>query len=587
MSGINNRLAATAVAIALSISPTVANAAAPPHSQSAGPSHALVSSAQTKKALSTLRIKISGLPSTVKASVRISGPKKYNKKITQSVKLKLPAGKYKLRMRPVDTPRDVYKPRAARATVTVKKARVARFTVRYVRSSSPGPTTPTTPPTQPRPPRPTFDATVRWLPAERARVACQPAPSPDTNELRLDLCDKEGISLLEPSQAQVRRTAAAEPAATSNLKTIEDNGTLSEAVVSGSITAQKVQVGPTGKTYLSLTRPVDPNDTTSSDNTCAFFEVNEATGIPTCVDSTIRSVYRITFDNAGNVYYSGTATNSVNTVLRKWDGASVRNLLSNESWLIDFAVTADGYVVVSGRTGTTGSGWTRMVAANGSLSNIFSSATANWISLYPDGNIYMGMWGMEETGIRRLLTATKTLDPIYWTGGAINNRPAPPTYFPVEDFCTPRVDAFCGSWGTSITKSVITQEGKVLVQVGAPGSQTLMQYWPDVRYLSTAVTKVTKMESAGEMLFLAGPNQNGDNIAAFFTPANGTEQVVISPSNQIEIYNASYSADTRKVIFDGLRFADNQRVIGEISVDTGAVTVHATNAGRLSNLQAF
>lgn len=586
MSGINNRIAAGALVIALSTSPVMANAAAPTHKESVATSHALVSSAQSKKAVGTLRITVSGLPSRVKADVRLSGPKKYNKKITQSVRLKLPAGKYKLRMRPVDTGRDKYTPRAAKAAVSVKKARAARFTVRYVRSSSSGPT-PTTPPVKPRPPRPSFDATVRWLPAQRARVACQPAPPPGTNELRLDLCDKEGISLLEASQAQVSRTAAAEQAASSNLKTIEDNGTLSEAVVSGSITAAKVQVGPTGKTYLALSSPVDPSDTAASGNTCAFLEVNEATGIPTCVDSTMRSVSRITFDNAGNVYYAGTATNSVNTVLRKWDGASVRSLLSNESQLMDFAVTADGYVVVSGRTGATGSGWTRMVAANGSLSNIFSSTAANWISLYPDGNIYMGMWGMEETGIRRLITADKTLDPIYWTGGAINNRPAPPTYFPVEDFCTPRIEAFCGSWGTWITKSVITQEAKVLVQAGSPGSSTLMQFWPDVRYLSTAVNKVATMEPAGEMLFLAGPNQNGDNIAALFNSASGTEQVVITPSNQIEIYNASYSADTRKVIFDGLRFADNQRVIGEISVDTGAVTMHATNAGRLSNLQAF
>lgn len=596
MNGIAKRIAATASAtfVTLAMSPTLASPV--PSVSPPGPgTYAMVSKAKAPKSRGTLRIKVSGLPSRVKADVRVAGPKNYSRKVTKSQKLGLAVGKYKIRVRPIVAGNARYTPKTASASVKVKKAETVRFVAMYIRSTSspggpiPGGPKPTPSTPTPRPPRPTFDATVRWLPAERGRVACQPASPPGTNELRLDLCDKEGISLLEPSQVQATRAAAAEPASSSNLKTIEENGALTEAVVSGNITAQNLQVGPTGKTYLSLTSPVDPSDTTLSGDTCAFFEVNEATGVPTCVDNTMRSVHRITFDNAGNVYYAGTATNSVNTVLRKWDGVGVRNLLSNEAQLLDFAVTTDGYVAVSGRTAATGSGWTRMIAANGSLSNIFSGAEARWISLYPDGNIYMGMWGGDDQfGIRRVLTATKTLDPIYWTGGAINNLPAHLAYFPVEDLCNPRVEAFCGSWGTSITKSVVTQEGKVLVQAGSPGlSQTLMQYWPEVRYLSTAVQRVTTMQPAGQLLFLGGSNGSGDNVATLYDPTSGTERVVIAPSNQIEIYNASYSADSRKVLFDGLRFADNQHVIGEIAIDTGNVTVHVSNAGRLSNLQAF
>lgn len=591
MSGVHRRIGVVAIVTLLATggNPILANASAPYQpvgsavaATTSRPQVAARTARISKNRSGALRIKVRGLPSKGKADVRIRGPQRYKKKVVKSLTLNLKPGKYKVRNRSVTVHGARFAPKSKKSVLTIKREKTVRLVVKYIRDSSPGPT-----PTPEPSPRPTFDTTIRWLPAERGRVACQSAPAPGINELRLELCDKEGISLFDPSQVQVADATAAATEATSNLKTIEGDGTLSEAVVSGKATARSVQVGPTGKTYLTLASPINLIDNTSSSDQCAFLEVNEATGVPACVDNTMRDISRITFDNAGNVYYAGTATGSPNTVLREWDGVSVRNLITSEARVSNFAVTPDGYVVLSGSTGASGSGWTRMVAGNGSLSNVFAGSEARFISLYPDGNVYMGMWGMEQFGIRRLLAATKAVDPIYWTGAALNGNPAPPAYFPVNDFCTPRVEAFCGSFGAWTTKSVITQSGKVLVLAGAPGSAVLMQYWPSVKFLNTAVTRAAKMQSAGQLLFLAGTNANGDNIATLYDPTTDTEQVVIPSSNQIEIYNASYSAEARKVLFDGLRFADNQRVIGEIAVPTGNLTVRGTSAGLLSDLQAF
>jgi hypothetical protein len=38
-------------------------------------------------------------------------------------------------------------------------------------------------------------------------------------------------------------------------------------------------------------------------------------------------------------------------------------------------------------------------------------------------------------------------------------------------------------------------------------------------------------------------------------------------SNEIEIYNMNYVASTNMIMFDGLRFSDNQYVIGQVDLN--------------------
>lgn len=587
-------VAVTAFLIPASALPTAAHARTAWNAQLLGGVHQQIAqtvpaSRQPKR---SVNLTISGLPSGVKANVLVTGPKKYRKKVVRSKTIaNLVPGTYKVRTSAVTVDSATYRPRTPSKRIKVKKSTRARFTIRYTApTGTPGGVPTGTPggvgPTPGTSPRPTFDKTIKWLPPQRGRVACESAPDPAPNELRLEVCDKEGISISSGSPGAVASGVLGGDASTSNLRALRNNGVLVDAVVSGNISARLIKVGPTGKTYIALT-PVNLADTTLASDQCGFLEVDEATGIPTCVDNTIQNVAEVEFDHNGNVYYTGNTPSDYRTVLRKWNGSTVRNLTS-EADLRGFVVMPDGYVVLSGYTAATGSAWTRLVSPSGSLSNIFSGAKAQFAALYPDGNVYMGMWGPDQFGIRRLLADSKTVDPVYWTGAAINNIPQLETYFPVNDFCTPLIDAFCGSFGTIVTNTVITQDGKVLVQAGSPGQgQVLMQYWPEVKYLTTSVAKVAVMKPADDRLFIAGTNASGDNIAALYDPTTNSEREVIGVGNQIEIYNASYSAAARKVFFDGLRFSDNQRVVGEVNVDTGTVNILGNASDTLTDLQAF
>jgi hypothetical protein len=65
---------------------------------------------------------------------------------------------------------------------------------------------------------------------------------------------------------------------------------------------------------------------------------------------------------------------------------------------------------------------------------------------------------------------------------------------------------------------------------------------------------------------LAGTNAAGTNLLTIYDTSNGNETIVIDGTNEIEIYNMTYVVSTNKIMFNGLRFADNQFVVGEVSL---------------------
>ncbi len=195
---------------------------------------------------------------------------------------------------------------------------------------------------------------------------------------------------------------------------------------------------------------------------------------------------------------------------------------------------------------------------------------------------------MPNFGVFRFLADTHALDANQWIGNAFAF-PRVPSYFPVDDLCTPRVDQFCGWSGSYVTKQVVTQSGKVIALSGAGWSQGTvpMQYWPEVKYINTAVRHATTMEAAGSMVALAGMNSVGQNILTLYDPDADTDTTVIGGGSEIEIYHLGYSPSQNALFFDGLRFSDNQYVVGQVAVPSGSVSILGTTPGRLGTMAAF
>ena len=95
---------------------------------------------------------------------------------------------------------------------------------------------------------------------------------------------------------------------------------------------------------------------------------------------------------------------------------------------------------------------------------------------------------------------------------------------------------------------------------------TLMQYYPTVDPVLTSVRNVTLAQMVGRKLLLAGTTAESVNTLAVLDLDTYQETVLIDATNEVEIYNLSYIAATNKIMFNGLRFADNTFVVGEVDM---------------------
>jgi hypothetical protein len=128
-------------------------------------------------------------------------------------------------------------------------------------------------------------------------------------------------------------------------------------------------------------------------------------------------------------------------------------------------------------------------------------------------------------------------------------------------------------------------DGSEYVVTNDPSGGRLAQYFPTVRLLPSQVTTINVAAGVGNQVALAGTNADGQNVLTLRNPAGG-DQTLIGPDNQIEIYHLNYVASSNQILFDGLRFADNQYVVGAYNVSTGQLSV-SISSGKLADLQGF
>ncbi len=142
----------------------------------------------------------------------------------------------------------------------------------------------------------------------------------------------------------------------------------------------------------------------------------------------------IQFDSSGAIYYSGYSTTG-QTVLRRFDGSTIRNLITDNVMLNSFAVAPNGTVVITGSTTSTNASWTRRISPSGTLASL-ENGGVSFTSVFPDGNVYMGMYSPGVTGVARYLATSDQMDPKPWIADSTSAGSAT-AYFDVDSVCSP------------------------------------------------------------------------------------------------------------------------------------------------------
>lgn len=375
----------------------------------------------------------------------------------------------------------------------------------------------------------------------------------------------------------------------SGLLAVNRDGTVVDAVQSGTANIRDFYSAPNNKFYVvfSTARPLytgGPN--------CILAEVDADSGNPVCVDSQIISVttvfgmggffgmtggnHPIQFDDRGNIYYIGQTAAVVSGpspvpamfTLRKNVNGVVTNLISDNVMVRDFIVLGDGTVIISGTTASTQASWVRKISPSGVLSNLSATTVSTFMKKFADGNVYLGFNG-QSSGVRRYLASTGALDPKWW----ISSFDMESSYFQTSSVCNGRSSyllypGYCSTSASFLSATFNVGNESTVVVAGLRGQNgtTLMQYFPTVDPISTSVRNITLAQMAGRKLILAGSTSDSVNTLVVFDLDTYQETVLIDGSNEVEVYNMSYIAATNKIMFNGLRFADNTFVVGEVDM---------------------
>lgn len=325
----------------------------------------------------------------------------------------------------------------------------------------------------------------------------------------------------------------------------------------------------------------------SGGSNCVLAEINIDTGVPTCVDSELTSVSMglgamfgmgngngpIQFDNAGNIYYTGTSTGYTFT-LRKSVNGVVTQLVRDNIQVSDYLVLGDGSVIMSGRTVSTQIPWIRRVSAGtGTITNLSTGSTATFLRKFVDNNVYFGVAsGANSTGgVYRYSIDQGKVDTLKWLSTSYFNA-ADPSQNDLSGICSFSIPAkrsvFC-SIGGAYARDVFnigTERTMAIVGVNGSSGTELMQYYPTIARANTVITTVTVWHQMGNKVLLAGTDKDEKNMLTLYDPATAQETILLDTSNEIEIYNLGYVASTNKVMFNGLSFANGQYVVGDISL---------------------
>ena len=363
----------------------------------------------------------------------------------------------------------------------------------------------------------------------------------------------------------------------SGLMAVSAAGIATDALSSGSAIVSDFFTAPNGKYYVVFNNSAE---LVPGGPTCKLAEVNQATGIPTCVDSTLtqidfsngsllRKLNPIQFDDEGAIYYKGSSSTG-ETLLRKWDNGVSTNLINSNIGINFFQVLGDGTVLLAGSTGNSGVPWLRRLSPTGSLSTLDANVYVAFMNEFPDGNIYMGVTESSNCRVVRYIVQSGILESKPWIQGGWNT--SADSYFKSSTFCPTfgpgaNQESFCYD-PTSVRRVFPIETGNMFALTGGfGGTGSVYKYFPSVEKVASVVTSVSIVEPSSNNIMIAGTDVNGTSTLTIFNATTGRETILIDSTNEIEVYNMTYVAATNKIMFNGLRFADNKQVIGEIDLN--------------------
>ena len=321
---------------------------------------------------------------------------------------------------------------------------------------------------------------------------------------------------------------------------------------------------------------------------CVLAEINTDTGVPSCVDSDLTSVTMglgsmvgsltngnapIQFDDAGNIYYSGTSTGYTFTLRKNVNGV-VTPLVRDNVQVTDYVVLGDGSVIMAGRTVSTSISWIRKVSVGtGAITNLVNGAIATFLRKFVDNNLYYGVSSSVNStgGVYRYSVDQGKVDTLPWISASYGSSGTAQN--DTSSLCSyqegVKTSVFCSIGGTLVKHIFNIGTERTLAIVGVTygsGGTDLMQFYPTVARANTVITTISVWHQMGNKLLLAGTNKDDKNILSLYDPSTSQETILLDQSNEIEIYNLGYVASTNKVMFNGLSFANGQYVVGDISL---------------------
>lgn len=380
----------------------------------------------------------------------------------------------------------------------------------------------------------------------------------------------------------------------SGLFAVRSDGSTIDAVRSGSARIRDFYTAPNNRFYIVFN---SPTELVVGSPLCVLAEVDEFSGNPRCVDEKLSSVNSdslnswsshlnssVQFDDFGNIYYSGNvyandavcyAGNSCPSMswpqkLRKATASGVSDVMSDYVQNSDYVVLGDGTILITGRTSTTQVAWTRKISTSGVVSSISATQGANFLKKFADGNVYFG--AMNGGSIKRYLTAIGEVDPREWVSSMfVSGQGSENPHFSISTICGLDLvlwGAFCQGSHTGLKYSFNVGNSRTFGVSGFSGTANsrLVQYYPTPERTNTSIANVTVAAQAGDKLLLAGTNAQGVNSLVMYDPLTFQETVLIDATNEIEIYSMAYVRSTGKLMFNGLVFATNRYVMGEITI---------------------
>ena len=412
-------------------------------------------------------------------------------------------------------------------------------------------------------------------------------------QLRFNIKNAAGVALSSSNRAFNGTRFATN--STPKLLATNAVGQVSNAVTSGTAPISKFLIAPNGNLFVLFQFKTDVNGIQ-----CLLAEVVKTTGLPICIDGSLDWItwdqdqrYKpIQFDSAGAIYYMGqTYSGSSNkTVLRKYQAGQTTDLINDFIWIQHFVVVPNGGVVVSGQTSSTQASWIRYIPPSGKLSTLSTQSAMN-LDVYADGNVYFGSSGQSGSMIRQFNVATESLNPLPWIGNSlspnlvsVNDISQICAYSPFEPNPYP---SFCNGSGSQSKSIHNTVGGKTFMIAGWGGNGLLAQVYPTVSIPTISVKKIAKATTLGGGVVVTGLDASDLQKTIYFNADSGNETTLIPTSSEIEIYHMTYNAATNKMMFDGLRFADNKYVFGQIDLGTNQLNIFSTLTSKWDDFQGF